>query len=535
MLTLQPSGQRVRASKGDSFLAVIRDAGSYIPTDCGGKGTCGKCVVSLHPAPNPTATDSKHLTQEQIDNGIRLACQHEVQQDTRVTLMTSQGQLKILHDARASESEYQLDGEPGYGVAIDIGTTTVVCYFVDLLSGTQIGVSSFLNPQVSHGEDIISRITHALRESSGMRDLRISLWDTIADNVADWCVSRGILTEEVVRISVVGNTVMHHIALGLDVEPLALAPYQPSMTRSHKMSAGSLGLDSLSEASVYFAPNVAGYVGGDTLGFILSQGLHRKDGVSFGIDVGTNGEIIASSGTCLLCCSTAAGPAFEGARIAQGMRAQDGAIEYVNIENPDEAPEISVIGDHEPIGLCGSGILDAVAELRRVGLIDASGKLLSGKRTCELESLGNAFVLRYPSESTTERHIVITQRDIRQVQLAKAAIRTGIEVLMSRLGVGADSIDSFYLAGAFGNYLRPESALRIGLLPPIMRDRIAPVGNAAGEGAKLILVSRAAREEIERIGEIVEYIELARVPNFDDIFVRAMHLTPKIPQHLPSD
>jgi uncharacterized 2Fe-2S/4Fe-4S cluster protein (DUF4445 family) len=529
VLTLEPSGQRVNVPKGKSFLEAIRESGSYVAADCGGKGTCGKCIVSILPTPCPTEADLEHLTEKQIQQGLRLACQHNVEQDTRVLLLSSSEAVKILTDGLVLESDFELDRERGIGVGVDIGTTTVVCYFMDLSTGSQIASSSSLNPQIAYGEDVISRITHVLREQNGIEDLRRSLWDTISKMIERCCENGDPTKETVRRIAVVANTAMHHIALGLDVEPLALAPYTPSMKHAHETQASNLGLTRIGNTSVYFAPNIAGYVGGDALGFILSQQLHKREGVTFGIDVGTNGEIIASSGGRILCCSTAAGPAFEGARIAQGMRAQEGAIEYVSIDKVDEAPGISIIGDVPPKGLCGSGILDCVAELLRIGLVDASGRLQKHKRVTELEKLGEAYVLRFPSEIGTEKHIVMTQRDIRQVQLAKAAIRTGIEVLMSEMEIGADSINAFYLAGAFGNYLRPESALRIGLLPPVKKERIIPVGNAAGEGAKLIVLSRAARSEMERIAQSAEYVELAQIPDFDDIFVRAMHLGTKLP------
>ena len=259
-----------------------------------------------------------------------------------------------------------------------------------------------------------------------------------------------------------------------------------------------------------------GYVGGDTVAFILSQRLHERPEDTFGIDIGTNGEIVAISKGRVACCSAAAGPAFEGARVTQGMRAQNGAVEYVAIREPDEPPEVSVIGGIPPRGLCGSGILDAVSELRKAGLLDEGGRLRGGERVVDLPPHGLAYVIRFENEMETEKNIFLTQKDIRQLQLAKAAIRTGIEIL--------------YLAGAFGNYMRPESALRIGLLPPVGRSGIIPVGNAAGAGARLALLSDKARKEMEQIARSVEYVELAKEPGFDEVFYRAMSLTPDLPE-----
>ncbi len=441
---------------------------------------------------------------------------------------TAKTETKILTESVTSDHLFEHDQEHGFGVAIDIGTTTIVCYFLDLQSGIQIGSRSTLNPQIMFGEDVVSRLTHVLRDVNGKKDLQVRLWSRITDLIESFFDDRSIDYRDLRRVAVVGNTAMHHLALGLDVKSLALSPYIPTMKESYQTSGDRLGLTSFAETDFYIAPNIAGYVGSDALGFILSQGIHEKTQFTVAIDVGTNGEIVAAKNKRLVCCSAAAGPAFEGARITQGMRAQDGAIEYVKIDSPDEPPEISVIGSRTPEGFCGSAILDVVSELRKVGLLDKTGRLLEGERIVELEDYGRSYLVRTVEETKSNRSVFLTQKDIRQVQLAKAAIRAGVEILAAYMMVPSVQIETLYLAGAFGNYLRPESALRIGLLPPIDLDRIQPVGNAAGEGAKLILLSSRMRKEMEQIAAAAEYIELASTPEFETLFYRATQLSPEL-------
>lgn len=474
------------------------------------------------------ARDAEHLTPQEISRGTRLSCQHSVQNNSRVFLPSEASEAKILTESAASEQQFTREEEDGYGVAIDIGTTTIVCYFFNLKSGSQIGSESILNPQIAYGEDVVTRLTYAIRDLRGKAELQSVLWANTQGMIERFLDTQDIDVNDIRRIAVVGNTAMHHLSLGLDVESLALSPYTPTMREAYSTIAREVGMTALRNAQMFFAPNIAGYVGGDALGFILSQRIHQESSLTFGIDVGTNGEIIAVKDRKLVCCSTAAGPAFEGARITQGMRAQKGAIEYVRIHSRDETPEISVIGNIRPVGLCGSAILDLVAELRRIGLVDINGRLLEGERVVDVPSHGRSYLVREGEELRTMKPIFITQKDIRQVQLAKAAIRAGTEILASETRSTSGQIERFYLAGAFGNYLRPESALEIGLLPPMDLSRIKPVGNAAGEGAKLVLLSKEAREEMRRISESAHYIELATAPEFNDLFYRATRLSPEL-------
>jgi uncharacterized 2Fe-2S/4Fe-4S cluster protein (DUF4445 family) len=435
------------------------------------------------------------------------------------------GDVKILTEGITRHSDWRLDPgfENKFGIAIDLGTTTIVAYLLALDSGVQISQLASLNPQVVFGEDVISRITHAVREPDGILELTTRVTSEIGTMVDSLAEMSGIEIQTLSRIVIVGNTAMHHLLLGADVKPLGLAPYEPTIRGSVVTSGSELGLSSTPDIDVFLPPNIAGFVGGDTVGFILSQRLDLTDQIVVGIDVGTNGEIVLANQGVLSCCSTAAGPAFEGATIRHGMRGQEGAIEYVVIKDPDAPPELTVIGNVAPQGICGSAIVDSVAELRKSGIIDSTGRMqTNSSRIYTDEDFGSSYLL--VDESSTTRKISFNQKDVRQVQLAKAAINAGVKILLQESEIEIDDIDSVMLAGAFGSYIRPESALEIGLLPPVKRERILQVGNAAGEGAKVLLLSSQAREIADNIVSRTNYIELASHDNFQPIFLESIAL-----------
>jgi uncharacterized 2Fe-2S/4Fe-4S cluster protein (DUF4445 family) len=375
-----------------------------------------------------------------------------------------------------------------------------------------------LNPQVVFGEDVISRITHATREKNGQVELSKRVTTEIDSMVGSLIESSGIEMENLTRMAIVGNTAMHHLLLRADVKSLGVSPYEPSIRDALVTSGSEVGLLSTPNVEVFLPPNIAGFVGGDTVGFILSQRLDLSDQIVIGIDVGTNGEIVLSKRGELSCCSAAAGPAFEGATIRYGMRGQEGAIEHVIIKDPEKPPEITVIGDVAPQGICGSAIVDTVAEMRRTGIINEKGGMQStSSRVYRDEDFGISYLL--VEESAISRKISFTQKDVRQVQLAKAAIHAGITILLQEAEITARDIDTVMLAGAFGSYIRPESAVRIGLLPPVKREQITQVGNAAGEGAKALLLSSEARKVANDFVSKVKYIELAAHDEFQSIFI----------------
>lgn len=509
----------------DTFLDAVRQIGLHLPSECGGSGTCGKCSLTLQPAPKPTATETNHLTSNEIKQSIRLACQHRVKNDTRAILFTRRGEVQILTEGIAEHAPWPLD--PGfdnkYGIAIDLGTTTIVAYLLALDSGVQMSQAASLNPQVIYGEDIISRITHAVREEAGLEDLRkivVSEIDTIVESLVE---EPKITKENISRLSIVGNTAMHHLFLGADVAPLGVAPYKPTIRDAIDTLGLDVGLRSFPDIEVFLPPNIAGFVGGDTVGFILSQRLDLSDHIVIGIDVGTNGEIVLSNQGGLSCCSTAAGPAFEGATIRHGMRGQQGAIEHIVIKDPDMPPEIAVIGSTNPQGICGSAIVDAVSELRRFNILDSSGRMHeNSSRVYNNGDFGLSYIL--VDETPKNRRISFNQKDVRQVQLAKAALSAGVKILLQEAEISVNEIDSVMLAGAFGSYIRPESALGIGLLPPVKEERIVQIGNAAGEGAKALLLSSQARNLAKDLVAQINYVELASHDDFQSIFIDSIKL-----------
>ena len=528
IVVFEPSGLRISVDEYTTFLEAIRMVGLHLPSDCGGAGTCGKCSLVLQPAPKPTPVDERHISSDELAQGVRLACQHRVMSETRVVITQQRGEVQILTEGISRQEDWTPDpGSKGcYGIAIDLGTTTIVAYLLELDSGVQMSQLASLNPQVVFGEDVISRIAHASREENGQVELSERVTTEIDSMVDSLIEGSGIERENLTRMAIVGNTAMHHLLLRADVASLGVTPYEPSIRDAVVTSGSELGLLSAPNIEIFLPPNIAGFVGGDTVGFILSQRLDLSDQIVVGIDVGTNGEIVLSNRGELSCCSAAAGPAFEGATIRYGMRGQEGAIEHVLIEDPEKPPEIAIIGNVAPQGICGSAIVDTVAEMRRTGIINDTGRMQSiSPRIYHDDDFGLSYVLA--EEAAGSRRISFTQKDVRQVQLAKAAIHAGITILLEEAGITTDDIDSVMLAGAFGSYIRPESALQIGLLPSVERDQIIQVGNAAGEGAKALLLSSEARKVANDFVSKVKYIELASHNDFQSIFIESTNF-PKI-------
>ncbi|NMB25288.1 MAG: ATP-binding protein [Firmicutes bacterium] len=416
-----------------------------------------------------------------------------------------------------------------YGMAVDIGTTTVVGSLVDLHKGEEIAVAARLNGQAAYGSDVISRIEYASSGTSQGRRLQKSVMDTLNGIVTELEERTGIAGRRIARVILVGNTCMQHLAMGVSPTYIARAPYVPGFSHRIDVTAAQLGLTVHPDAPVTFLPNVAGFVGADTVGVVLATNMAHESHRVLMIDVGTNGELVMSNGGKMVACSTAAGPAFEGTQITWGMRAGEGAIEVVTINGDVET---QVIGGTRPRGMCGSGIIDLVAELLKVDIIDDTGRL---RDSAEIHSLpeqlssrvrsgeaGNEFVVAWAHETAEGSDIVISQRDIRELQLAKGAIRAGTAILLKLLGLEDTDIDELLLAGAFGNYLRKESAVAIGLLPQIPLCKIRSVGNAARVGAKLCLLSEAYLEEASRLANAMDYVELSGRSDFQEAFMEAM-------------
>ena len=416
----------------------------------------------------------------------------------------------------------------GYGIAFDIGTTTVVGLLWDMAGGKFVTAASKTNPQIKYGADVISRIAFA-GEKENLQLLHKLIIGCLNDILDIICKEQGIKRERIVRAVACGNTTMSHILLGVNPKTLALAPFKPGYTGTARSSAEQLGIHINPDAELTVMPNIAGHIGGDITAGIVATRLEKSDKNCLYIDIGTNGEIVLCAGGKLFAASTAAGPAFEGASIYQGMRAAQGVIEKVKIAHGDIL--FKTISGRPPVGICGSGLIDAVAQMLEHGLINSTGKLLSAEEY-EREH-GESSLCDYIAEDEDCRKIiiakredaqdiVITQKDIREVQLAKAAIAAGIKCLLNNAKLKVADLDCIYLAGAFGSCIDTASAIAIGLLPEVDTNKVASVGNAAGAGVLMALGDEKQIEIMQRIPEITQHIELSAEADFQKLFLEAM-------------
>jgi uncharacterized 2Fe-2S/4Fe-4S cluster protein (DUF4445 family) len=416
-----------------------------------------------------------------------------------------------------------------YGMAFDIGTTTVVGYLVDLVGGEVLETVSSLNPQAAFGGDLMSRIAFAQESPSNVRTLHARIIQLVNGQIEDVCEKAGISREWIYKVVVVGNTAMHHLFLGMNPTYVGQAPYAPSVRRSLRIPARELGLRVHSGAPVFLLPIVAGFVGADTVGMVLSTRIYESRAIRIAVDIGTNGEVVIGSREGLTACSAPAGPALEGAQVQCGMRGAHGAIDRVRM-NRDV--EYHVIGDGPPLGVCGSGLLDAIAGMLDAGVLDASGRLHPEPSTSVPDGLRRrvtvlpggmpAFILAWGAETAAGKDILLTQADIRQVQLAKGAIRSGITMLQRLCDAPDGKVQELMLAGGFGNYLNIRSAVRIGLIPNLPPDRVSYVGNAAALGAQIALVSEEERRRADDLARQIRHVSLATHPDFQEVFLESV-------------
>lgn len=416
------------------------------------------------------------------------------------------------------------------GIAFDIGTTTIVGYLIDLNTGKELSVSSTLNPQVKFGADVISRTTYANQNVDGIKMMQTTLLKAIDKLIGDTLNKASLRREDVYSITVVGNTCMHHIFLGLTPRYIAAIPYVPVISEPINLNASDLNLHINPCGKIFILPTIAGFVGADTVAVILATEMDKNSDIKLAIDIGTNGEIVLGSSKKLVSCSAAAGPAFEGAQISSGMRGAKGAIDHVNF---GKSMTYTVIGNGKPEGICGSGLLDIIAGFVELGIINKRGKILSPSEfinpfaksfeKCIVTYDNAKAFLVVPENGTAHgRPIMITQNDITALQLAKGAISAGINILIDKLGITTCDIKEVLLAGAFGNYMNPHSACAIGLIPKALENKIKMVGNAAGTGSKLALLSKTEYERSNNIASTVKYIELGAQKNFNRSFAKGM-------------
>ncbi len=616
-VSIEPIGRRVLLEKPANGLDAIRSAGIGIKSVCAGKGTCGKCRILImdRDIRPPTSQEEKVLAKDEIDGGVRLACQQIFDRDIKIYIpassLSEEQKLQVkgkeaeidvdpliskyhLKLKRASledldsdfkrireglRQEYDVtadridlealrtmpgvirsssweitvairDGEvisieggdtakQSYGLAVDLGTTKIALILVDLASGKTIDSQGIMNPQISFGEDVMSRLNYALEKPSNLENIKNIVVKRMGEAAKELCSRNDIETRQLLEMTVVGNTAMHHLFLGLPVKQLALSPFVPLTESPISIKARELGIEMAPGAYIYMPPPIAGFVGSDHLAMVLASGLFDLKGNYLGVDIGTNTEIALASSGKLTSVSTASGPAFEGAHIKHGMRAAPGAIERVVIEKDTFIPAIQTINDKKPTGICGSGILDAVAELLRTGVIDIRGKFQADNSfICQDDKGQKQFVLARSEKDDGkgkdritenlmelpcgEKDISVSQKDIVEIQLAKGAMRTGIEILLENAGIDFTGLDGIIIAGAFGSYIDPRNVVNIGMFPRVSLDRISQVGNAAGVGAKMILISAAQRKKAEEIAEKTDYLELTVYPGFSDHFIAGM-------------
>ncbi len=573
---------RVIESRGlKTLLELLIENDVYIESPCGGKGSCGKCLVKINNEPV-----------------FKLACQTQVDSDMTVEVVsTKPEEEKILVDGTMMELEilplitkelvnpealtyksealdkavnrsyksplnfsyanYKelseifnenfeeltltlenkediLNLEPGdtrekiYGIAIDIGTTTVAGYLWDLHKGEKICTSAMLNKQSPYGADVISRITYCLESENGIEELQNKALETINFLIEDLCKKGDVDKDNIYHLNLVGNTTMSHLFWGFNPTTLGRSPYLPVTQKPVRAKAKEISIDINPKGEVVFMPSIAGFVGADTVGAALATQIDENKKELL-LDLGTNGEIVVTGNGKMIACSTAAGPAFEGAKISHGMQATSGAISRVTYENNNLL--YTTIGNDFPKGICGSGLMDIMAILIRKGVIDKSGRIVSAeniedqelaKRIKEKENV-KSFVIASPKEGQDGKEVILTQKDVREVQLAKGAVAAGISALLSETEITYDELENVYLAGGFGNYVDVESIRTLGLFSEVKSENIIPVGNAAGSGCQMALVNKNIYEQAIDLVEKVDHLELASKPEFQTLFMEAMY------------
>jgi len=472
-----------------------------------------ECIVALNPPlPGETRSEWERLAEELKNTQRQDVTRADPLALRSLTALLSENNRQVRVSVRKGEViDVRPPGKSPLGMAIDLGTTKIAAYLVDLENGGTLASEGIVNPQIAFGEDVISRLAYAM-ENGGTK-----LQQTVIQGLNELMKRLSSEPERIVEITLAGNTAMHHLFLGLPVKQLGTAPYLPAVRSSLEVKARDIGLCSAPGAYIYILPNLAGFIGADHTAMILATGIHSADKTVLGLDIGTNTEIVLAHGGKLMSTSCASGPAFEGGHITCGMHAARGAIEKVTIE--ESHVTVQTIDNTLPTGICGSGVLDAVAELRRTEMINRRGRLGKGPGVRQADT-AREFVLVDEERSGTGKDIIITQKDINEIQLAKAAIRTGIEALLTEMSISWEEIHQVIIAGGFGTAINPASAIAIGMFPPLPPERFREVGNAAGIGAKLCLISSPQRAKADEISQRTTYLDLMSYPTFAEAFIR---------------
>ncbi|MDO4749924.1 MAG: ASKHA domain-containing protein [Eubacteriales bacterium] len=503
--------KKITAQGGESILSALRSAGFQEPAaPCDGLGRCGACLVRITGTISPLS--GAHTCRTVQDEELP-ACRWRPAGDCTITLPQRAAARTLMTGAENISPR----GE-GLGLAVDIGTTTVACFLYDLSSGRFLGAYGGRSAQRAFGADVLSRIRHC-SSSDGQEQLTALIREQILDLAQKLCRNTNHRTEDIQRVSIAGNTTMQHIFAGLSPVSLGTAPFTPLSLFGLEQDASDFFPGFAPGAVLYLTPALAGYVGGDVTAGLYASGSAEEDGLCLYLDIGTNGEMGLGNKNGFLCCAAAAGPAFEGAEISCGMDASDGAVDRVYLKNGIPVPH--VLGNVPARGLCGSGLIDAAAALLTCGAMTPSGRLLPPEEAPEaLQPFLRRDEKGFPRFYLTEE-VYVSSQDLRELQLAKAALRAGAETLLSLCGKNPEDIDSLLIAGGFGAYMDLDSALRIGLLPPVPKDKIRHVGNAAGAGAALAL-DPDKRAELETFSACCSYHELSGSELFSELYLENM-------------
>ena len=490
-----------------NLLEVLLERGIFVDNPCNGKGVCGKCKIKvLSGDVSPMSAEERMwLKEEEVAAGIRLSCMTKVYGDVEVEAVQQEREHKVL--TQGFLPEFDKEFREGLGVIVDIGTTTVVLALIDLINGEELANASMINAQKQFGLDVLTRISYEFEHpETGAKELQKAMVDSLNEMIDAVCKDAKKDKKDIKEIHVAANCTMMHMLLGVDARSIGVSPYKPAFLEAKELQAKDIGLLIDGEAELYCLPHVSAYIGADIVAGIGVCGLQKKKGKVLFIDIGTNGELVLLSNGKMLSCSCAAGPALEGMNISAGMRAAIGAIEDVKITS--EGVELKVIGNAQAEGLCGSGILAVVKEMLQAGIIKKTGAFA--------RNYGKSFVLQ------EEPEIAVTQQDVRQVQLAKGAILSGIVALLAKAGISMEDLDEVLIAGQFGAHLPAESLVGIGILPKCVENKLVYVGNSSKTGAYKTLMSSKARKEMEQLAKEIEYMELAESENYEQLFIKSM-------------
>lgn len=534
---------RIHAMPGENLWQLAQKAGVVMDAPCSGGGTCGKCRVQLCAGTVHRAKNGK-LTKEEHDAGWVLACQATVESDATLFVPSLasafQGGIRTTDLSRPKELEtYQSamqeifasglafgtqDAQRGnYGIAIDLGTTTVTIALLQLQSGKICAKASAGNAQMQYGADVINRIIQSARPGGKEKLQKAIVEQTLNPTIERLCQEAQIDPQEIIRCVIAGNTTMEHLLVGADAQTIRLEPYEPEFLELFGVKAQDIGLQIYPQTELIFAPNVGSYVGGDITAGTLTTMLWNQEKMTLLIDLGTNGELVYGNADFTLCCACSAGPAFEGGDIGCGMRAMDGAIESCSIDMDTMEPTFAVIGSEgtRPLGLCGSGLIDTVSELFRCKIISPKGKFIRDGERIKRDEYGASYVLAFAEESQTGHDIVLNEVDLDNFIRAKGAIFSAVRSMLHSLDMTEDAIEHLFISGGIGSGIDIPKAIAIGMLPSIPIERFSYIGNSSLTGACAMLLSDAVTQKVFELGRNMTYLELSVYPGYMDEFIAA--------------